>query len=93
MSDADWNGIKSNMYYIRAAEYFDDEEYDEAISTCSTAISQGIYDARIYNIRAHSYMAQDEYLKARLDYDASLELDPDDSWVRSTRDMLESKGY
>ncbi|MDR1804548.1 MAG: hypothetical protein LBQ94_13180 [Treponema sp.] len=91
MSDMD--ELERNMYYVHASEYFDDGDYSEAISECSTAISKGVRDARIYNIRAYSYVQQGEALKARLDFDASLKLDPSDDEIRGFRDTLKSKGF
>jgi len=87
------NELERNMCYVNAANYFDDGDDSAAISECSTAISKGVADARIYNIRAYSYMRQGNLLQARLDFDASLELDPDDDEIRGFRDTLESKGY
>ena len=87
------NELERNMYYVHAVEYLKNGNPSAAISECSIAISKGVQDARIYNIRGHSYVQQGEYSKARLDYDASLRLNPNDSWVRDTRDELKNKGY
>jgi Tfp pilus assembly protein PilF len=91
--DGDMDELEGNMYYVHAAKYFDDGDYSGAISECSTAISKGVEDARIYNIRAHSYVQIGEYLKARLDYEASFRLDPSDSWVGDKCDELRSMGF
>jgi Flp pilus assembly protein TadD len=85
--------LERNMCYVHAAEYYDNGDYSKAISECSKGISKGLEDARIYNIRAYSYIAQGEYKKARLDFDASAELDPTDSEIRDYRDALKEKGY
>ena len=93
MGDVDMDELERNMCYVHAAEYFDDGDYSAAVSECSAAISKGVRDDRIYNIRAYSYLKRGEALKARLDFDASLELDPDDSEIMDFRDRLKSMGY
>jgi len=85
--------LERNMHYVHAATSFDNGNYSAAISECSTAISKGIQDAQIYTIRAHSYMKQGEQLKARLDYEAALKLDPSDSWIRGIVNQLKSSGF
>ena len=89
----DMNKLERNMHYVHAGQYFDSGNYSAAISECSTAISKGIQDARIYNMRAHSYMQQREYSKARLDYEASLGLNPSDSWIRDKIAEIRNAGY
>ena len=85
--------LMANMYYVKASEAYDNDNFSEAISFCNTAISKGIQDARIYNNRAYCYIAQGECLKARLDLESSLKLDSTDSWVRDTINELKSKGF
>jgi Flp pilus assembly protein TadD len=87
------NELEANMHYVHAGQYYDAGNYSAAISECSTAISKGIQDVRIYNMRAYSYMKQGEALKARLDFEASLKLNPTDSWVRDKIVELKNKGY
>jgi len=84
---------KREMCYLHAMEHHKAGNYSAAIAECSTAISEGLVDARIYNARAFSYYSQGEYLKARLDFDASFKLDPTDSWVGDFRDKLINDGY
>ncbi|MDR0503111.1 MAG: tetratricopeptide repeat protein [Treponema sp.] len=79
--------------YDLAGNYFENGDYSLAISECSSAISLGAKDARIFNTRAYAYIKQGEGKKARLDFDASLILDPNDDWVREMRDKLVNKGY
>ena len=85
--------MMADMYYANSSEFLDDGDNSAAISECSKAISEGIEDARIYNNRAYAYIALGEGLKARLDFESSLELDPSDSWVRDKINELKSKGY
>jgi len=93
MLKKEMNEIERNMCYTTAAAHYDNGDYSAAISECSTGISKGTLDARVYNIRAYSYIQQGEILKARLDFDTSLKLDPADSEIRGFRDTLKSKGY
>jgi Tfp pilus assembly protein PilF len=85
--------LVKNMHYVHACNFFDNGDYSAAISECSTAIAKGVQFAPIYNIRAYSYIKQLEHLKARLDFDASLKLDPTDGEIKDFRDQLISKGF
>jgi len=85
--------LMANMYYVKASQYFDDGNNSAAISECNAAISKGIKDAQIFNIRAYAYLTIGEVLKARLDFESSLKLNPSDSWVREKINELKSKGY
>jgi len=87
------NELMADMYYVKTSEYLDNGDNSTAISECSNAISKGIQDARIYNNRAYAYIAQGEALKARLDFESSLKLDPSDDWVRDQINSLKSKGF
>jgi len=82
---------EANMHYVHASQYFDDGNNSAAISECTTAISKGIQDARIYNTRAYAYIKQGEIQKACSDFEASLRLDPSDSWVRDMLNKLRRK--
>jgi Tfp pilus assembly protein PilF len=91
--EAKMDELEKNMHYVHACNFFDNGDYSAAIAECSTAISKGVQYAPIYNIRAYSYIKQREYLKARIDFDASLQLDPTDIEIKRFRDQLQSKGF
>jgi len=85
--------LLANMYYAKTSEYLDNGDNSTAISECTAAISKGIKDARIFNNRAYAYIAIGEALKARLDFESSLKLNPSDDWVRNQINELKSKGF
>jgi len=85
--------MMADFFAAKTSEHLDNGDNSAAILDCGTTISKGIRDARIYNNRAYAYIAQREWLKARLDFESSLKLDPTDDWVRDKINEFKSKGY
>jgi len=90
--------IKVLKIVTRAQELAKNGDYYGSMSVCSEAISEGMKDVRLYNHRAYAYLdlgkslinkgdregGLADFRRARLDLEASLALNPNDSWVRDT---------
>ncbi|MDR0473388.1 MAG: tetratricopeptide repeat protein [Treponema sp.] len=75
----------------RAQALFDSGNYNQAIYGFTEAIRLNPYDAYLYNSRGVAYERIGNYVRARADYEAALQIKPDSKLIKDNLDLLRGK--